>query len=75
MCTLNLLQKSIANKEEHCIAKGMTSLCVNSQKPTLRVNINGSNNSGDHLFSTYVKFSEKLIFLTNWYAHVHEWTP
>ena len=25
---------------------------------------------GDHSFSTYAKFSEKLIFLTPWYAHV-----
>ena len=30
---------------------------------------------GDHLFSTYAKFSEKLIFLTPRYAHVRtEWT-
>ena len=25
---------------------------------------------GDHSFSTYVKFSEKLTFLTLWYTHV-----
>ena len=24
----------------------------------------------DHSFSTYAKFSEKLTFLTPWYAHV-----
>ena len=27
----------------------------------------------DHLFSTYAKFSEKLIFLIPWYAHVRTW--
>ena len=25
----------------------------------------------DHSFGTYVKFSEKLTFLTHWYTHVH----
>ena len=30
---------------------------------------------GDHSFSTYTKFSEKLTFLTPWYAHAHDTHP
>ena len=32
------------------------------------------NTERDHLFSTFSKFSEKLTFLTPWYAHVRERT-
>ena len=28
------------------------------------------NIAGDHLFSTYIKFSEKITFRTPWYVHV-----
>ena len=49
---------------------------VHNQRPYLRLcpNISFSFNlkgySGDHSFSTYTKFSEKLTFLTPRYAHV-----
>ena len=35
-----------------------------------RLNISLSWNRSNHTFSKYAKFSEKLTFLTPWYAHV-----
>ena len=32
-----------------------------------------SKDTGGHSFSAYAKFSEKLTWLTPWYAHVTGW--
>ena len=41
---------------------------------TSNTEINFKISYGDHAFSTYSKFSDKLVFLTSSYAHVQKIT-
>ena len=54
------MEKKFLKKDEKLKAS-QDALHIENVAPLLR----------DHLFSTSTKFSEKVKFLTPWYAHVH----
>ena len=74
VCEINPFQFNVTFDIETshliCTANQMTGFHVKCDLGWNRLNISLSWNRSNHTFSKYAKFSEKLTFLTPWYAHV-----